>query len=402
MLAHLASAASLDTQLSLPDNFGSALPADWNYQGYTKFENSRAMLTPLDQGLQHGSLWTKSRNSHQEWTLDVQMSVAGPVSPGGSLALWYSANPNEPGPVHGSRDQWDGLAIMLDSSGEDEQGTLRGHLNDGSVSYQSFAKPIEKAFSLCKINYRNTGALFSIRVGYGKGSLVVDVNGQKCFETDKVVLPPNLYFGASAMSTENPDSFVVHKLKVYDGLLPEMERHVPQLQKLQEQQQQQQQVQQQQQQQQVQQKNQPRQEQQGGQPVYHQEILEKLGMTHDKLVNVDKEHSQVRAQLEAVENKMARLESLLQSFMESHSTQQKSHISDEMNQLKSQLDDISKTVSEHTTNIIGSLPETVNRAIQNGGPSIWILFVLVIAIQGILIVGYNVYKTRRSYHAKIL
>lgn len=35
---------------------------------------------------------------------------------GRGLAFWYAKENNEPGPVFGSKDKWDGLSVWLDSA----------------------------------------------------------------------------------------------------------------------------------------------------------------------------------------------------------------------------------------------------------------------------------------------
>lgn len=386
-----------DKSSSLPAQFNGPVN-DFDYDGATVFSDNKVTLTPLDKGNQHGALWSKYKNPFNEWTFEISVSVSGPSSPGGGLALWYAGNPNQAGPVHGSRDYWDGLGLFLDS--ESGEGTLRGHLNDGSIGYKNFKNPTEKAFSLCKINYRNTGAEFSLRIGYGQGSVVVDVNGQKCFETDAVALPKDLFFGVSAASSANPDSFVIHKFNVYPRLIDALSIHRPGA-KQQPQQQQQQLPPQQQQQQPIQQ--QPRDSNNAAQL---DAVLQKLDQTNQRLDRVDgsiKGLGNVQQQLSGLESRIDRIEGMFKDVNNKLGTDpHKQHLTQEMQSLRHQLDQISHTVSEHTSSLLGTLPETVNQAITNGGPSIWIVFVLFIVVQGVLIVAYNIYKTRRSYHAKIL
>lgn len=405
LLGTMVMAQEPDKSLSLPEKFSSPVKR-FDTDGSVSWSKDQVTLTPLDKGNQHGAIWTNTKNTFSEWTFEVSLTASGPTSPGGGLALWYAGNPNQAGPVHGSRDYWDGLGIFLDSETSSGEGTLRGHLNDGSIGYRGFSQPADKAFSLCKINYRNTGAQFTLRVGYGQGSVIVDVNGQKCFETDAVSLPKDLYFGISASSTANPDSFVVHKFNVYPTLLPDMAAHrpggadnhdkaaappPPQ------------------QQQPVQQQQQPRDMQQ----AQVNEILQKIDQTNQKLNSFDKLHSSVndlmalRQQLSGLEGRMDRMEGLVKEVRSNLGSGgsddgHKQQLSKEMQNLRTQLDQVSNTVTEHTSSILGTLPDTVNQAISKGGPSIWIVFALIVVVQGVLIVGYNVYKTRRSYHAKIL
>ena len=398
---------------------------DFELRGDAKATGDKIILTSLKRGNQLGSLWSKHRNPFDEWTLEMDISVSGPASVGGGLGIWYTTQSNKDGPVHGNQDNWDGLGLLLDSvdttAGED--GTLRGHLNDGSVSYiGQGSRPDSQAFSMCRVNFRNTGGPFTIRMGYGKGSLVVDINGQKCFETDRIVLPANAYFGITAQSSAFPDSFMVHRLKVYSSLLPDVEAHTLSTQGKQHAEEQREKE--------VVREPPPsppqqQQQQQSEEAIVHRqvepsdnainEILHKIGLTHDKVKDIDQVHSNVRdllsvkQQMTGIETRMDRIENMFKEFIQMHgqsySTQQSDQrqaIKQEIDRLSNQLDTINKAMTDHTSSLLGSLPDTVNQAITNGGPSIWVLFVVIIFVQGVLIVGYNVYKTRRSYHAKIL
>lgn len=412
----LAAAQTPDSYLSLPNPITGPSPY-WDAKGSTTFGDNKVVLTSLSEGNQAGALWSTYQNPLDEWTLEATLSVAGPAAPGGGLALWYAANRNEPGDVYGSKDNWDGLAIMLDSLGwdqapaaaSDEYGVLRGHLNDGNIKFKSLTNPGSNAFSLCRVKYRNTGAEFTISVGYGQGLLAVDVNGQRCFETDKVKLSRDQFFGISASSTASPDSFVIHRLEVYPRLKGR---------------QQQQQEQQHQQSQRSQQNEQTQQQQQPQQPLQprgvvqlstdqYQELLKAVGQTNDKLKNIDeiysnsKETAHLRSEIQHLEVRIDRMEKAVKDLsqtlnLDSRYAEQKQHVSKELGSLMQRIDKIEKAVSDHTSNLVGSFSDTVNTALSKGGSSIWVVFVLFICVQGAMFVGYSVYKTRRSYHQKIL
>lgn len=390
-----------DMGLSLPDQLQSQQQlADWELSGKATVEKDKIKLTPIDLGNQYGTIWSKGRLNHPEWTVELGLTVGGPDKAGGGLAFWYTNEKStQQGPVNGGKDQWDGLAVLLDSFGNNGKGTLRGHLNDGSIKYYGSQKKdvVEQAFSLCAINYRNTGNIFNVRVGYGQGRLIVDVNGQKCFEVDKVNLPQGQFIGVSAASVDNPDSFNLHKLRTYPVLVNDMKRHISGQQEQPPQQQQQQQKQ-----------NQQPLQQQVDRREYD-DLKNQLSQHNEKLQKVDSHHTsleELQKTLQQVQLKLSSLESKVNDYQSSHGAikgdVQKS-ITSEVDKLKQQLDaQISRTVNDHATSVFGTIPDTINEAMAKGGPSFWVMVVIVIFVQGVLFVGYNVYKTRRSYHAKIL
>lgn len=170
-----------------------------------------------------------------EWTIEAQVyTFSGDPSADAAmsgLTLWYTAQPLTEGPVHGAADFWDGLAVMLDSIGWDEtgkekldKGAIRGHLNDGSHQLLSDL-PAKNAFSLCRVPYRQTrGGPHSVKIGYGRGLFIVEINGQKCFQSDQVVLPRG-YVGVSADTSTSKDTFAIGSLEVRQGLDEELTKH---------------------------------------------------------------------------------------------------------------------------------------------------------------------------------
>lgn len=64
-----------------------------------------------------GWLWSDQPNPHDEWMAHVAFRVTGSHMHGGrGLAFWYTKDPKPDGPIFGGGDQWDGLAIWLDSA----------------------------------------------------------------------------------------------------------------------------------------------------------------------------------------------------------------------------------------------------------------------------------------------
>lgn len=225
-----------DTLLSLPNAFND-VPTEWTTTGSTKFENNKVILA--DSAGTSGAIWSKHKNPFSEWTAEFLFHASGPDSypPNGQqhakdgIAFWYAAVPNVDGPVKGSRDYWDGLALFLDYDGWDEEGAgsdrgaIKGHLNDGATGFTSFLHGGLNAFSFCRISYRNSIEPIKVQLAYGQGSLLVIVNGQKCFESKKVTLPKDEYFfGLSALS--GGDKYTIDGFHVFNGIHQDLIQHL--------------------------------------------------------------------------------------------------------------------------------------------------------------------------------
>lgn len=177
------------------------------------------------------SIWANLGNNLESWTLDVDFTAGGLVEAGGGLAIWYTTDQGFPGPAYGNKDTWDGLGIFIDSaikdeSGNEDSGSVHGHLNDGTTSFvNTISKdPKSHAFSLCHVNYRNTGYLTQVKISYAPGLFRILVNNQVCVQTDKIVLPKGGYFGISAGGTGNVDNFSLYRVETFVNVQPSVEQ----------------------------------------------------------------------------------------------------------------------------------------------------------------------------------
>jgi len=90
-------------------------------------------------------------------------------------------------------------------------GFIRGFLNDGSTDYKSHHSVDSLAFGHCAYSFRNLGRPSRIMLKQSSDSFRVDVDGNLCFESQKIKLPLGYNFGITAASAENPDSFEIFK-----------------------------------------------------------------------------------------------------------------------------------------------------------------------------------------------
>jgi mannose-binding lectin 1 len=407
---------------SIPEvlNEGEPIP-NWQLQGSAKVYSDRLTLTDLGKQKQWGSAWSTVANDYDKWTVDVDLSVAGPINPGGGLALWYTTKIGAFGPVYGSNDKWDGLGIFIDSIGSDPEsdtGSLRAYLNDESLEYARLGNPVEKAFSNCAIKYRNTGYKNTLKVSYQPGFFRIKINDAVCFQTDKITLPKSGYFGVTASNTENADSFIIGRVQVYADIVPPIgEESQPQDQAhanalLQQQQQ----------------VIQPRSV--NGEDKTLSTILQRLdtlsgagGSQGGDSAAISEIRAELKALQEAHEKSQANIEKTITglertvknlielqrqalehgSAVSSSDHNQKAKLDQEMKKLQTRVEEINNAVKQHTESLIQSIPGTISNAISTEGPSLWFIFFLFLGVQILVLFGSVVYKARKGkYHDKIL
>jgi len=196
--------------------------------------SDRVMLTPPWPGNRRGSIWSEDPLHHKgDWEAQLHFRASGMERGGGNLQLWYTKDSQKdqvPASLH-TAPKFDGLVLVIDQY-EGRGGSVRGFLNGGNIDIKAHPDPDTLAFGQCTYAYRNLGRLSVISLKQANGVFEVKIDGNPCFSTTKVnlhpddyhpsyryratqvKLPEDYYFGISASSAENPDSFEVHKFLV--------------------------------------------------------------------------------------------------------------------------------------------------------------------------------------------
>lgn len=94
---------------------GFTLPY-WDFSGSTMVTGNYIRLTPDIQS-RSGCLWNSQPVMSQNWEVNVNFKVSGKGKElfGDGLAIWYAKERLVPGAVFGSKDNFFGLAIILDT-----------------------------------------------------------------------------------------------------------------------------------------------------------------------------------------------------------------------------------------------------------------------------------------------
>ncbi|KAH8803122.1 concanavalin A-like lectin/glucanase domain-containing protein [Xylogone sp. PMI_703] len=187
--------------------------------------SNKIILTPPAPGNQRGAVWADKPLQHTEWTTNVDFRTTGPERGSGNFQIWYTKNGREDASTASiyTAKKFDGLALVIDQYAG-SAGYIRGFLNDGSIDYQSHHSVDSLAFGHCEYAYRNLGRPSRLSIKHTNEIFRVDIDGRLCFESNKIKLPVGYFFGMSAASSDNPDSFEVFKFIVNtESLEPEMQ-----------------------------------------------------------------------------------------------------------------------------------------------------------------------------------
>ncbi|KAI9751421.1 MAG: Curved DNA-binding protein (42 kDa protein) [Chaenotheca gracillima] len=387
---------------------GLAIP-NWHVTGAPDpphLLKDRIILTPPYPGNRRGSLWSQQRSQHDEWTAEFDFRATGPERGGGNLQLWY---------VNGGHyevgsssiytvNRFDGLVLIVDTYGG-RGGSIRGFLNDDTVDYKSHHNVDSLAFGHCDYPYRNLGRLTKLQIKQDANGFEVNVDDKRCFGSSnvsmnslythfsrshltflKVKLPPNYFFGISAASAEQPDSFEAYKFTVTsptamvappDDIPPSQDN--------------------------TQYSNQqpiaPRSDDNPSQQQIA-ELQNRLQTMTQQLENLQRSiqdsassalnrHQELSSNI----NLVANLDSRIQNIERSVQAIQRDTESKDFSDLKRVLE---RAVSDSHTNLMEHLPNSVNQIVSGAAPRLWFLIGVLAVFQVLLAVSYVVYKRRRA------
>lgn len=161
---------------------------------------------------QKGAIWTKSQTNFEWWEVDIVFRITGRGRVGADgLAFWYTTQKGDyNGPVFGSSDRWNGLAIFFDSFDNDNKHNnpyIMAMLNDGTRQFEHQNDASNQLLSGCLRDFRNRPYPTRARIEYYNNVLTVMFhNGmtnnyadyELCLRVDNVDLPKYGYFGLSA------------------------------------------------------------------------------------------------------------------------------------------------------------------------------------------------------------
>ena len=211
--AYILNGLSFGHQDKLSPN-GRALPG-WSLSGenhQVQLLSDRVILTPPVPGNARGAIWSDTTVPTPDWTADFEFRASGQESGSGNINVWFTKENTIGANSVYTVGQFDGLVLVLDQySGS--SGKIRGFLNDGTQNFKAHSSLESLAFGHCDYAYRNLGRPSRLRVTNHDG-LTVSIDDKQCFRTDRVSLPSNYYFGVTAATGENPDSFEVNKFVV--------------------------------------------------------------------------------------------------------------------------------------------------------------------------------------------
>lgn len=188
--------------------------------------SNKIILTPPAPGNQRAAIWASKPLQHTQWVADVDFRANGPERAGGNMNIWLVKDGAESVGTSSiyTVGKFEGLALVVDTSGG-SAGMVRGFLNDGSKDYSKISAD-GQSFGHCDHAYRNLGRPSQIKFRQTVDNFKVEIDGQLCFESNKISIPAGYKLGLTAASADNPDSFEIFKMVVMtENVDPSRDQH---------------------------------------------------------------------------------------------------------------------------------------------------------------------------------
>ncbi|XP_029024472.1 lectin, mannose-binding 2-like a isoform X1 [Betta splendens] len=219
---------------------GSLGSSHWELMGDAMVTTDQVRLTPEMQSRQ-GAVWSRIPCHLKDWEMQVHFKVHGQGKKnlnGDGLAIWYTKERMQKGPVFGNMDNFTGLGVFVDTYPNEEKfieaqkkrytpRTQRifpfvlAMVGNGSISYDHDRDGRPTELGGCNAMVRNLkhDTFLFIRYVRRRLTVMIDIDGQHewrdCLDIPGVRLPQGYYFGASAITGDLSDNHDIISLKLY-------------------------------------------------------------------------------------------------------------------------------------------------------------------------------------------
>ncbi|KAF7688570.1 lectin, mannose-binding 2-like a [Silurus meridionalis] len=227
--------------LSKPyQGIGSSGSSHWELMGDAMVTTDQVRLTPDLQSKQ-GAVWSRMPCHLKDWELQVHFKIHGQGKKnlnGDGMAIWYTKERVQKGPVFGNEDLFTGLGVFIDTYPNEEKHIeaqkkrytprtqrifpyVLAMVGNGTISYdhERDGRPTELGGCNAMVRNLKHDTFIFIRYVRRRLTVMIDIDGQHewrdCLDIPGVRLPQGYYFGASAITGDLSDNHDLISLKLY-------------------------------------------------------------------------------------------------------------------------------------------------------------------------------------------
>ncbi|KAK1787918.1 hypothetical protein P4O66_016401 [Electrophorus voltai] len=216
--------------LSKPyQGIGVSGSSHWELMGDSIVTADQVRLTPDVQSKQ-GAVWSRIPCNLKDWELQVHFKIHGQGKKnlnGDGLAVWYTKERMQKGPVFGNKDFFTGLGVFIDTYPNEEKHIERifpyvlATVGNGTIGYdhERDGRPTELGGCNAMVRNLKHDTFLFIRYVRRRLTVMIDIDGQHewrdCLDIPGVRLPLGYYFGASALTGDLSDNHDLISMKLY-------------------------------------------------------------------------------------------------------------------------------------------------------------------------------------------
>ncbi|XP_011603148.2 lectin, mannose-binding 2-like a isoform X2 [Takifugu rubripes] len=209
---------------------GSLSSSHWELMGDAMVTTEQVRLTP-DMQSRQGAVWSRIPCHLKDWEMQVHFKIHGQGKKnlnGDGLAIWYSKERMQKGPVFGNMDNFTGLGVFVDTYPNEEKHLERifpyvlAMVGNGSIGYdhERDGRPTELGGCNAMVRNLKHDTFLFIRYVRRRLTVMIDIDGQHewrdCLDLPGVQLPRGYYFGATALTGDLSDNHDIISLKLYE------------------------------------------------------------------------------------------------------------------------------------------------------------------------------------------
>ncbi|XP_077593288.1 lectin, mannose-binding 2-like a isoform X2 [Stigmatopora nigra] len=208
---------------------GFSSSSHWELMGDAMVTTEQVRLTP-DMQSRQGAVWSRLPCHLDDWEMQVHFKIHGKGKKnlnGDGLAIWYTKERMQSGPVFGNKDNFTGLGVFVDTYPNEEKLLERifpfvlAMVGNGTISYdhERDGRPTELGGCNGMVRNLKHDSFLFIRYVRRRLTVMIDIDGQHewkdCLDLPGVRLPKGFYFGATAITGDLSDNHDIVSLKLY-------------------------------------------------------------------------------------------------------------------------------------------------------------------------------------------
>ncbi|XP_034458967.1 lectin, mannose-binding 2-like a [Hippoglossus hippoglossus] len=219
---------------------GSLGSSHWELMGDAMVTTEQVRLTP-DMQSRQGAVWGRMPCHLKDWEMQVHFKIHGKGKKnlnGDGLAIWYTKERTQKGPVFGNMDNFTGLGVFVDTYPNEEKHLeaqkkrytprtqrifpfVLAMVGNGSIGYdhERDGRPTELGGCNAMVRNLKHDSFLFIRYVRRRLTVMIDIDGQHewrdCLDIPGVRLPGGYYFGATAITGDLSDNHDIISLKLY-------------------------------------------------------------------------------------------------------------------------------------------------------------------------------------------